>query len=42
VATNVTDGHVAVLAMERDAFVVPSDPEDTARRGIDERRIVRC
>lgn len=40
--TDVVDGHVAVVALEREAFVMTSDPEDIMRWGVDERRIVRC
>jgi predicted nucleic acid-binding protein len=39
---DVVDGHVAVIALERNAFVVTSDPDDIARWGIDDRRIVVC
>lgn len=39
---DVVDGHVAVLALERDAVVVTSDPEDITVWGVDPRRIVRC
>lgn len=41
-ARDVVDGHVAVIALERDAVVITSDPDDIARWGIDERRIVTC
>jgi predicted nucleic acid-binding protein len=39
---DVVDGHVAVLALERGALVMTSDPADIARWGVDERRIVAC
>ncbi|MCU1279076.1 MAG: twitching motility protein PilT [bacterium] len=41
-AWDVVDGHVAVIALERDAIVITSDPDDIARWGVDERRIVTC
>ena len=41
-ARDVVDGHVAVIALERDAFVITSDPGDIARWGVDARRIVAC
>jgi predicted nucleic acid-binding protein len=39
---DVVDGHVALLALDRDAIVVTSDTQDIARWGVDEKRIVRC
>lgn len=39
---DVVDGHVAVIALERDAVVLTSDPGDIARWGIAEAKIVRC
>lgn len=41
-ASDVVDGHVALLALERDAIVLTSDPDDIARWGIATRRIVAC
>jgi len=41
-AADVVDGHVAVIALERDAVVITSDPDDIARWGIDVQRIVTC
>jgi predicted nucleic acid-binding protein len=41
-ATDVVDGHVAVIALERDAVVLTSDPVDLARWGITEGRLVTC
>lgn len=41
-ASDVVDGHVAVMAMERDGVIVTSDPHDLVRWGIAEDRIVRC
>ena len=41
-ATDVVDGHVAVMAMERDAVIITSDPHDLARWGIPADRIVTC
>jgi predicted nucleic acid-binding protein len=41
-ARDVVDGHVASLALERDAIVITSDPKDIARWGVETRRIVRC
>jgi predicted nucleic acid-binding protein len=41
-AADVTDGHVASLALERNAFVLTSDPGDIAIWGVASRRIVRC
>ena len=40
--TDVVDGHVAVLALERDAIVITSDPDDITRWGIAAERIVPC
>jgi predicted nucleic acid-binding protein len=39
---DVVDGHVAMIALERDAIVLTSDPDDIARWGIPIERIVRC
>ncbi len=41
-ASDITDGHVASLAMERDAFVVTSDPRDIAAWGLERKRILPC
>jgi predicted nucleic acid-binding protein len=41
-ASDVVDGHVATIAMERDAVVVTSDADDIVRWGVDRARIVRC
>ena len=39
---DVVDGHVALMAIERDAVVLTSDPDDIARWGVPPQRIVRC
>jgi predicted nucleic acid-binding protein len=41
-ARDVVDGHVAVIAIERDAIVLTSDPEDIARWGVPAAHIVPC
>jgi predicted nucleic acid-binding protein len=41
-AVDVVDGHVALIALDRDAIVVTSDPEDIASWGIGDERIVPC
>jgi predicted nucleic acid-binding protein len=41
-AADVVDGHVAIMALERDAVVLTSDPGDIARWGVPAERIVRC
>jgi predicted nucleic acid-binding protein len=41
-AKDVVDGHVAMIALERDAVVVTSDPEDMARWGVAESKIIVC
>jgi len=41
-ASDVVDGHVAVIALERDAVVITSDPRDIALWGVDGRRIIAC
>lgn len=41
-ASDVVDGHVALLAMERDAVVLTSDPDDLVGWGIAADRIVTC
>lgn len=40
--SDVVDGHVALIALERDAFVITSDPDDIERWGVDKRHIVTC
>jgi predicted nucleic acid-binding protein len=39
---DVVDGHVAILALDRDAIVLTSDPEDIVRWGVPDENIVRC
>ncbi len=39
---DVVDGHVAILALDRDAVVLTSDPDDIARWGVPPEKIVRC
>jgi predicted nucleic acid-binding protein len=39
---DVVDGHVALIAQERDAVVLTSDPHDLAKWGLARQRIVRC
>jgi predicted nucleic acid-binding protein len=39
---DVVDGHVAIIALDRDAVVLTSDPRDIARWGVPDKRIVRC
>ncbi|HEY4184589.1 MAG TPA: PIN domain-containing protein [Polyangia bacterium] len=39
---DVVDAHVALIALDRDAVVLTSDPDDIARWGIPDDRIVRC
>lgn len=41
-ATDIVDGHVALMAMERDAVVLTSDPDDLIGWGIAADRIVTC
>lgn len=41
-STDVVDGHVALMALERDALVLTSDPGDIARWGVPHERILRC
>jgi predicted nucleic acid-binding protein len=41
-ASDVVDGHVAVIALERDAIVATSDPADIRRWGIAADRIAAC
>ena len=39
---DVVDGHVATIALDRDAVVLTSDPADIARWGVPAANIVRC
>lgn len=39
---DVVDGHVALIATERDAVVLTSDPHGLAKWGLSRQRIVRC
>ena len=41
-ARDVVDGHVAIMALDRDAVVLTSDPEDIARWGVPASNIVLC
>lgn len=41
-ATDVVDGHVSLMALEREALVLTSDPGDIARWGVPQERIIRC
>jgi predicted nucleic acid-binding protein len=41
-ARDVVDGHVAIIALDRDAVVLTSDPEDIARWGVPTSNIVPC
>jgi predicted nucleic acid-binding protein len=41
-ARDVVDGHVAIIALDRDGIVLTSDPEDIVRWGVPEARIVPC
>jgi predicted nucleic acid-binding protein len=41
-ARDVVDGHVAIIALDRGAVVLTSDPEDIARWGVPTKNIVRC
>lgn len=41
-ARDVVDGHVATIALDRDAIVLTSDPEDIARWGVPIANIVPC
>ena len=41
-ARDVVDGHVAVIALDRDAVVLTSDPDDTGRWGVPAMNIVSC
>jgi hypothetical protein len=39
---DVVDGHVAMMALDLDAIVLTSDPDDLARWGVPSAKIVRC
>jgi predicted nucleic acid-binding protein len=39
---DVVDGHVAIIALEMDAVVLTSDPDDIARWGVPDEKILRC
>jgi len=39
---DVVDGHVAIMALDHDAVVLTSDPDDIARWGVPAEKIVRC
>jgi hypothetical protein len=41
-ARDVVDGHVAIIALDRDAVVLTSDPEDIARWGVPPANVVTC
>jgi hypothetical protein len=41
-ARDVVDGHVATIALDRDAVVLTSDPEDIARWGVPAANIIPC
>jgi predicted nucleic acid-binding protein len=41
-ATDVVDGHVALIAEDRDAIVVTSDASDLSRWGVARERMVAC
>lgn len=41
-ARDVVDGHVAIIALDQEAVVLTSDPEDIARWGVPTANIVRC
>jgi predicted nucleic acid-binding protein len=41
-ARDVVDGHIATIALDRDAVVLTSDPEDIARWGVPAANIVAC
>ena len=41
-SSDVGDGHVALIGLDRGAVVLTSDPDDIARWGVPEQRIVRC
>lgn len=39
---DVVDGHLAMMALDLDAIVLTSDPDDLARWGVPNAKIVRC
>ena len=39
---DVVDGHIAVMALEREALVLTSDVQDISRWGVPTDRIIRC
>jgi predicted nucleic acid-binding protein len=41
-ARDVVDGHVAVIALERNAVVLTSDPDDISRWGVPATNIIPC
>jgi predicted nucleic acid-binding protein len=41
-ARDVVDGHVAIIALDRDAVVLTGDPEDIARWGVPAANIISC
>ena len=41
-ATDVVDGHVALMAADRQAIVVTSDPNDLVAWGMSRERLVTC
>ena len=41
-ARDVVDGHVAIIALDRDAVVLTSDPRDIARWGVPAANIFPC
>ena len=41
-ARDVVDGHVAIIALDRDAVVLTSDPDDIVRWGVPAANIVSC
>jgi hypothetical protein len=36
------DGHVALIALDRETVILTSDPKDIAGWGVPDGRIVRC
>ena len=41
-ASDVVDGHIALVAADRDAVVVTSDPDDLVAWGVSKKRLVVC
>jgi predicted nucleic acid-binding protein len=41
-ARDMVDGHVAVIALDRDAVVLTSDPQNIGRGGVPATNIVSC